>query len=201
MPRLDKVAAVPELTPLRTIDESKDAGAAEAGGFKLRKEIGLLDGVAIIVGCIVGAGIFVSPKGVLKSAGSVGLALIIWILSGLLSLVGALCYAELGKSKQLEEQVSNLDLSPTKNDCIFFIFAGTMIPKSGGDYAYINEAFGPLPAFLYLWVALFVIIPTGNAITALTFAQYILQPLWPACNPPITAIRLIAAIMTCKTFF
>lgn len=136
---------------------------------KLRKELGLLDGVAIIVGVIIGAGIFVSPKGVLQSAGSVGLALIVWILSGLLSLVGALCYAELG----------------------------TMIPKSGGDYAYIGEAFGPLPAFLYLWVALFVIIPTGNAITALTFAQYSLQLAWPTCQPPQEAVRLLAAAVTC----
>lgn len=73
-----------------------------------------------------------------------------------------------------------------------------MIPKSGGDYAYISEAFGPLPAFLYLWVALLVIVPTGNAITALTFAQYILQPLWPACDPPPEAIRLLAAVITCE---
>ena len=68
-----------------------------------------------------------------------------------------------------------------------------MIPKSGGDYAYINEAFGPLPAFLYLWSALIVIMPAGNAIIALTFANYILQPFYPECEPPYNAVRLIAA--------
>lgn len=73
-----------------------------------------------------------------------------------------------------------------------------MIPKSGGDYAYIGEAFGALPSFLYLWVALLILVPTGNAITALTFAQNILKPLWPECEPPIDAVRLIAAVVTCK---
>ncbi|XP_011314128.1 large neutral amino acids transporter small subunit 1 [Fopius arisanus] len=141
----------------------------EVQSVKLKKELGLLDGVAIIVGVIVGAGIFVSPKGVLKSSGSVGLAIVVWVFSGVLSLVGALCYAELG----------------------------TMIPKSGGDYAYISEAYGGLPAFLYLWVALFILVPTGNAITALTFAQYILQPLWSGCEPPHDAVRLLAAVVTC----
>lgn len=72
-----------------------------------------------------------------------------------------------------------------------------MIPKSGGDYAYISEAFGPLPAFLYLWVALFVLVPTGNAITAITFAQYILQPIWGSCTPPAEAVRLLASFTTC----
>ncbi|XP_036326711.1 Y+L amino acid transporter 2-like [Rhagoletis pomonella] len=143
--------------------------SSQGSGVKLKKQIGLLDGVAIIVGVIVGAGIFVSPKGVLLYSGSIGQSLIVWILCGALSMVGALCYAELG----------------------------TMIPKSGGDYAYIGTAFGPLPAFLYLWVALLVLVPTGNAITALTFAQYLLQPFWPSCDAPIAAVQLLAAVMTC----
>ena len=73
-----------------------------------------------------------------------------------------------------------------------------MIPKSGGDYAYINEAFGPLPAFLYLWSAMLVIMPAGNAIIALTFANYILQPFYPECEAPLGAIKLIAACVICK---
>ncbi|XP_034234111.1 Y+L amino acid transporter 2-like [Thrips palmi] len=141
----------------------------QVGGVQLRKELGLLDGVAINVGVIIGAGIFVSPKGVLQYTGSIGLALLVWVLCGGLSLVGALCYAELG----------------------------TMIPRSGGDYAYIGEAFGALPAFLYLWVSLFIIVPTGNAITALTFAEYILQPAWPTTAPPDAVLRLVAAAVTC----
>ena len=70
---------------------------------------------------------------------------------------------------------------------------GTMIPKSGGDYAYISEAFGPLPGFLYIWMSLLVIMPAGNAIIALTFANYILQPFYPECTPPYEAVRLLAA--------
>ena len=76
-----------------------------------------------------------------------------------------------------------------------------MIPKSGGDYAYINEAFGPLPAFLYLWSSLLVIMPAGNAIIALTFANYILQPFYPECEPTYEAVRLLAAVVIGKKIF
>lgn len=73
-------------------DSSSDKGA-----IKLKKELGLIDGIAIIVGVIIGAGIFVSPKGVLRYSGSVGQSILVWILSGVLSMIGALCYAELGE--------------------------------------------------------------------------------------------------------
>lgn len=88
----DKVAPVEKMVP-RPI-AGPDSGSE---GIKLQKELGLWDGVAIIVGIIVGAGIFVSPKGVLLNSGSVGQALFVWIFSGILSLIGALCYAELGE--------------------------------------------------------------------------------------------------------
>lgn len=86
---------------------SVSAADSSGSGVKLKKELGVVDGVAIIVGVIVGAGIFVSPKGVLLYSGSVGQAIIIWIMSGVLSMVGALCYAELGKYS-LTQQINHL---------------------------------------------------------------------------------------------
>nr|KAF6388924.1 solute carrier family 7 member 8 [Myotis myotis] len=144
--------------------ESK-TGSGE-GGVSLKKEIGLVSACGIIVGNIIGSGIFVSPKGVLENAGSVGLALIIWIVTGLITAVGALCYAELGVT----------------------------IPKSGGDYSYVKDIFGGLAGFLRLWIAVLVIYPTNQAVIALTFSNYVLQPFFPTCFPPEFGLRLLAAI-------
>nr|XP_003816248.2 asc-type amino acid transporter 1 isoform X1 [Pan paniscus] len=137
-------------------------GASER--VALKKEIGLLSACTIIIGNIIGSGIFISPKGVLEHSGSVGLALFVWVLGGGVTALGSLCYAELGVA----------------------------IPKSGGDYAYVTEIFGGLAGFLLLWSAVLIMYPTSLAVISMTFSNYVLQPVFPNCIPPTAASRVLS---------
>ena len=147
-----------------------DNASNDGGGVNLKKKLGLLNGITVIIGSIIGSGIFVSPTGVLEQAGSVGLSLVIWFLCGVFSMIGAYCYAELG----------------------------TMIVSSGADYTYIMQAFGPLMAFLRLWVEALIVRPCTTAIVALTFAYYVIEPLFPDCDQPRIAVVFLAVICISK---
>lgn len=123
---------------------------------QLKREMGLFSAINMILSVMIGSGIFVSSAAALEYSGSVGMCIVIWIVCGGISLLGALAFAELG----------------------------TVIPRSGAEYAYFIDSFGPLhkfwghlPAFLFSWMMILVIRPAEVAIIVLTFSKYFSQPL------------------------
>ncbi len=112
---------------------------------ELSRRLGLVDTVGVVAGTIIGAGIFLTPSLVARQLPSPGWILGVWAFSGLLSLVGALVYAELG----------------------------AMIPATGGQYVFLRECFGPGAAFLSGWASFLVILPGAVAWLAAAFADYL----------------------------
>lgn len=76
-----------------------------------------------------------------------------------------------------------------------------MIPKAGGEYEYLMVSFGKLPGFLFIWTFIIIMIPTSFALTALTFADYALQPFYPDCDPPLSARLLLGAASISILYF
>ncbi|KAG8176832.1 hypothetical protein JTE90_001972, partial [Oedothorax gibbosus] len=175
-PEVDEDEAVQLKSPVE--GEGKVAEIMKEG-VQLKRQVGLFSAVFLIVGCMIGSGIFISPKGVLQRSGSVGASLLVWTGCGAVSLMGALCYAELG----------------------------TAIPVSGAEYSYYLRVygkqgrFGPIPAFLYLWMCSLIIKPAAISIMLLTFAEYIVEPLFPSCGAPAMAKKLVALVGICFITF
>ena len=140
---------------------------------RLKRQLGLVHGVAIVAGLVIGSGIYISPRGVILHAGSVGLSLILWVVGGALSMLGALTYAEIG----------------------------IVIPESGALYAYARTMYGRFAGFLYVWSYLFFVRVGANAVKCLVFGRHVLKPLFPNCVVPDIAIRLIATTVACKSVF
>lgn len=134
-----------------------------------RRELSLFDSVCIIVGIVIGAGIYKSPLVAGKVCGDWSL-ISVWLLGGILALIGALCYAELA----------------------------TAYPKEGGDYVFLNEAFGRRWGFLFAWAQLWIIRPGSIGAMAFIFADYA-NRLCPLGDSPAVSVAYAAATIVILT--
>src|SRR6266700_573722 len=111
---------------------------------ELRRDLGLVAALAIVVGTVIGSGIFRVPQTMIQSVGTVQMVFLVWVVGGALSLAGALTYAELAAA----------------------------MPGAGGEYVYLTEAYGPLWGYLYSWTQLSVGKSGSIATLATAFFEY-----------------------------
>jgi APA family basic amino acid/polyamine antiporter len=147
------------------------AGTAAETPNQLRRILGMWDLVLMIIGTVIGSGIFLVPGAVLRAVGnSVPLGLTVWLAGGILSLLGALTYGELSSMK----------------------------PRAGGLYVYIRDCFGPFPAFLFGWTLFFVISSGSIATLAVAFGNYLGEFLqlsaWETKSVALLVILVITAV-------
>src|SRR2546421_6231330 len=126
--------------------------------------LGLIDSTMIVAGSMIGSGIFIVSADIARQVGSPGWLLVVWIITGLLTMIGALSYGELA----------------------------AMMPKAGGQYVYLREAYSPFWGFLYGWTYFLVIQTATIAAVAVGFGRYagILFPSVSETNYLIEPIRL-----------
>ena len=110
----------------------------------LPRKLGMLDATAIVIGIVIGSGIFLLPNVIARSLPSPSAILAVWIVAGVLSFFGALAYAELG----------------------------AMLPETGGQYVFLREAYGPMCAFVCGWTFMLAVLAGGSAWLAVTFSIY-----------------------------
>ena len=153
-------AGKPTATPATTLDT------------EFKRGLGLFDATMVVVGSMIGSGIFIVSADMARHLGSPGWLLVAWLVTGVLTITAALSYGELA----------------------------AMMPRAGGQYVYLREAFSPLWGFLYGWT-LFMVIQTGTiAAVAVGFARF-LGVLFPwivgeqlphPARPPVARLRRLA---------
>lgn len=138
----------------------------------LARRLGLFDATMIVMGGIIGAGIFINPSVVARQVHTPTLILLPWIAGGVIALAGAFVYAELADRK----------------------------PDVGGQYAYIRDAFHPMVAFLYGWTLLLVTQTGGMAAVAMTFATYFRELTGSGLTTPLLAVVTLLLLTTINCF-
>jgi APA family basic amino acid/polyamine antiporter len=138
---------------------------------ELKRELGIWGAASIVVGTVIGSGIFLVPKSMVQNVGSAEMVIFVFVFGGLLSLAGALTYAELSAA----------------------------MPEAGGEYVYLREAYGPFFAFLYGWTQMWVAKSGSIATLATAFFTYMAN-FFPALEGVITEIDLpLLGVLTIKT--
>ena len=140
--------------------------------MSFRRALGPFDATMVVVGGIIGSGIFINPYIVAQRLPSAGLVLAAWIAGGVIALAGALAFAELA----------------------------ALFPRVGGEYAYLREAYHPLVAFLFGWASLFIIQGGGFAAVAITFAQYSLRLTGGSASASIPLAIAAIAVVTAVNY-
>src|SRR5437773_2200298 len=130
--------------------------------------LSLGDATAIIVGLIIGAGIFKTPSIVAGSSGGEAAMILAWIAGGAVSIIGAMCYAELA----------------------------TAYPSAGGEYHFIGRAFGRVPAFFYAWARMTVIVAGSIAVFSFVFGAYCARLFSFAEHPSSIYSALVVTVLT-----
>jgi APA family basic amino acid/polyamine antiporter len=132
------------MQPLADPVKLVEAKSLDTAHREFRKALGLFDSVMIVAGIMVGSGIFIVSAEISRQVGSAGWLLVVWMITGVLTVFGALSYGELA----------------------------AMMPSAGGMYVYLREAFSPLLGFLYGWTLLTVIQTGSIAAVAIAFARF-----------------------------
>ena len=165
-------------------------GTEKQDGVQLKRNMTVLGGISLVVGTMIGSGIFVSPTGIISMSGSIGSALVIWVICGFIATISSLCYIELG----------------------------LLVEESGAEYSYCNSAFGQLIGFLIGWTNIILCKPAryfdksrmtieffinfSLSVIVVAFAEYTSAPFYPGCDAPellkkflaITALLFISIV-------
>jgi L-type amino acid transporter 9 len=169
--RRRKTSDASKSTGTTTATTSKDDGGKNievSETVEVPRNITLIGGISFIVGTIIGSGIFVSPRGVAEGAGSVGMTMVSWVICGIISMLGAFCYAELG----------------------------TVVKESGADYAYIHHAYGPIFSYTFSWVNNMLVKPASLATISLTCSEYIMILMFDdGCGAPEIHKKLLSIFL------
>ena len=132
--------------------------------MELKRQLGLFTAVCVIVGDMIGTGIFATTGNALANVGSAALVLGLWIVGGIVAIAGALSYAELS----------------------------SIWPEAGGEYVYLKNIFGKLPAFMTGWVSLFVGFSAAVAASSLVMTGYVAEFLMNILGPEAGAVKLFS---------